>query len=99
MFNGREYLMEFALKPDFSLVKAYRADPHGNLRFRYTARNFNPLMAMAATVSIAEVEILEHVGDINPDDVQLSGIYVKRVVKGAEYHKPIERLTTRPREA
>jgi 3-oxoacid CoA-transferase subunit A len=99
MFDGREFLMEYALKPDFSLVKAYRGDAYGNLRFRYTARNFNPLMAMAAKTSIAEVEIVEHVGDIHPDDVHLAGIYVDRVVKGDHYQKPIERLTTRPRQA
>lgn len=98
-FDGREYLMEKALKPDFSLVKAYRGDPAGNLRFRYTARNFNPVMAMAGKVSIAEVEVLDELGGIPPEDVQLSGIYVDRIVQGTEYHKPIERLTTRPRQA
>jgi len=99
VFEGREYLMEQALRPDFSLVKGHRGDPAGNLRFRYTARNFNPTMAMAGKVSIAEVEVLDELGGIAPDDVQLSGIYVDRIVKGTEYRKPIERLTTRPRQA
>ena len=98
-FDGRDYLMEHALKPDFSLVKAYRGDPTGNLRFRYTARNFNPCMAMAGKVSIAEVEIMEAVGGIEPDDIHLAGIYVDRIVLGTEYRKPIERLTTRPRQS
>ncbi len=99
VFDGREYLMEHALKPDFSLVKAYRGDTAGNLRFRYTARNFNPVMAMAGNVTIAEVEIMDEPGGIAPDDVQLSGIYVNRIIRGVEYRKPIERLTTRPRQA
>ncbi len=71
----------------------------GNLRYRFTARNFNPLMAMAAAVSIAEVEVIAAVGDIEPDNVHTPGIYVDRLIKGTEYQKPIERLTTRPRPA
>lgn len=98
-FEGREYLMEYALRPDFSLVKAYRGDPMGNLRFRYTARNFNPVMAMAGKTSIVEIEVLEPVDGINPDDVHLAGIYIDRMIVGTEFHKPIERLTTRPRQA
>ena len=98
-FDGREYLMEYALKPDFSLVKADHGDPMGNLRFRYTARNFNPVMAMAGKISIAEVETVEPVDGIDPDDVHLAGIYIDRLIVGTEFHKPIERLTTRPRQA
>jgi 3-oxoacid CoA-transferase subunit A len=98
-FNGREYLLEYALTPDFSLIKADTGDAMGNLRYRFTARNFNPLMAMAAAVSIAEVEVIAAVGDIEPDNVHTPGIYVDRLIKGTEYQKPIERLTTRPRPA
>jgi len=99
VFDGREYLMEKAIKPDFSLVKGHLGDARGNLRFRLTTRNFNPPMAMAGAVTVAEVEQMLDVGGIHPDDVHLSGIYVDRIVKGAIYRKPIERRTTRPRQA
>lgn len=81
VIDGREYLLEYALKPDFALVHAYKADPMGNLVFRKTAQNYNPDMAKAARVTIAEVEHLVEVGQIQPDQVHLPGIYVQRIVQ------------------
>lgn len=79
--DGQKYILEYALQPDFALVHAYKGDIEGNLRYRMTAKNFNPVMAMAARVTIAEVENLVEPGELPPDDVQTPGIYVKRVVK------------------
>jgi 3-oxoacid CoA-transferase subunit A len=98
-FEGREYLMERALGGDFGLVKAWRGDAHGNLVFRKTARNFNPLVARAARVTVAEVEELVPAGALDPDEVHLPGIYVQRVVLGVGHQKWIEQRTTRPRPA
>lgn len=84
IIDGREYLLEHALKPDFALIHAFKGDPMGNLVFRKTARNYNPEMAKAARVTVAEVEHLVEVGQIEPDEVHLPGIYVQRVV-------PVER--------
>lgn len=92
MFNGREYLLEEALTADFSLIRAYRADPLGNLVYHKTARNFNPVMATAAKVTIAEVEAIVDAGQIPPDEVHTPGIYVHRLIKGVQ-EKRIERLT------
>jgi 3-oxoacid CoA-transferase subunit A len=93
--DGREFLLEMPLHADFALVKAYRGDPLGNLVYRKTARNFNPVMAMAAAITIAEVEELVEPGEIDPEAVVTPGIFVNRVVKGTGYEKPIERRTTR----
>lgn len=92
-FEGRKYVMERALLPEFGIVKAWRGDALGNLVFRKTSRNFNPLCAMAAKITIAEVEELVPVGSIDPDQVHLPGIYVKRIFQGQNYVKRIERRT------
>jgi 3-oxoacid CoA-transferase subunit A len=97
VIGGREYLLELPLRADFALVKAWRADAWGNLVFRKTARNFNPVMCGAAKVTVVEAEEIVPVGRISPDDVHVPSIYVKRLVQGQEYGKPIERRTTRPR--
>jgi len=94
-FEGRTYLLERALRGDFALVKAWRGDPLGNLVYRDTARNFNPLAAMAGAVTIAEVEELVGVGELDPNQVHTPGIYVQRIVEGSHYEKPIERLRVR----
>jgi 3-oxoacid CoA-transferase subunit A len=96
-FNGRQYVMEQALVPDVSLVKAAVADRSGNLRFNLTARNFNPAAAMAGKVCVVEVERIVETGDIEPDDVHLPGIYVHRIVHNATPEKRIEKRTTRSR--
>lgn len=97
-FNGRTYLMEEALHGDFAFVKAWKGDTHGNLVFRKTARNFNPLCARAGAVTIAEVEELVPAGTLDPDEIHLPGIYVQRIIRGERYEKWIEQRTTRPRE-
>jgi 3-oxoacid CoA-transferase A subunit len=97
-FDGRTYLLERALHGDFAFVKAWRGDTHGNLVFRKTARNFNPLVAKAAKITIAEVEELVPAGEIDADQVHLPGIYVQRIIKGEHYDKWIEQRTLRPRE-
>jgi len=97
MFGGREYLLENALTADFAFIKAWKGDSMGNLIYRKTARNFNPVMATAARITIAEVEQLVEPGDIEADQVMTPGIYVKRVVHGPAYAKKIERRTVRER--
>ncbi|MEM6993936.1 MAG: CoA transferase subunit A [Myxococcota bacterium] len=92
--GGRMVVLEHAIKADFALVKAWKGDRHGNLVFRYTANNFNQAMAMAATVTIAEVEELVEPGELDPNFVHTPGIYVDRIIKGAAYEKPIEFRTT-----
>lgn len=94
-FDGRRYVLERALHADFAIVKAWRADTHGNLIYRRTARNFNPMMASAARVTIAEVEEVVPAGTIDPDAVHTPGIFVQRVVLGAGYEKRIEKRTVR----
>jgi 3-oxoacid CoA-transferase subunit A len=94
-FDGHHYVMETALRADVSLVKAWKADKSGNLVFRKTARNFNPAVAMAGKVCIAEVEELVEVGAIDPDHVHLPGIYVDRIVVNAKPEKRIEQRTVR----
>jgi 3-oxoacid CoA-transferase subunit A len=94
-FNGRDFVLETALTADFALVKAWRGDRLGNLVYRKTARNFNPMMATAAKITIAEVEELVEPGSIDPDHVITPGIYVHRIVQGANYEKHIERRTVR----
>jgi len=95
-FDGHVYVMERSLNPEVSLVKAYKADKSGNLVFRRTARNFNPAAAMAGKATVVEVEQLVEVGEIDPDDVHLPGIYVTRIVVNATPEKRIEKRTTRP---
>ncbi|MCY9694793.1 CoA transferase subunit A [Paenibacillus alginolyticus] len=97
-FEGRTYLLEKGIVGDFALVKAWKADPLGNLVFRKTSRNFNPLAAAAGKVTIVEVEEIVQAGELNPDDIHTPGIYVQRIVKGASYEKRIERLTVRSKE-
>ena len=94
-FDGRMYVMERALKADFALIKAWKGDKWGNLVYRKTARNFNPMMATAAKVTIAEVEQLVDVGKLDPDVVQTPSIYVNRIFQGEVYEKRIERRTVR----
>jgi 3-oxoacid CoA-transferase subunit A len=97
VLDGREQLLELPIKADFALVKAWKADPWGNLVFRKTARNFNQPMAGAARVTIAEVEELVPLGALDPDQIHVPSIYVQRLVLGTAYRKPIERRTTRAR--
>lgn len=94
-FNGKDYLMEYAFDSDFAIVKAWKGDAHGNLVFRATSRNFNPLMAMAGKITIAEVEELVPVGTLDPDHVHTPGIYVHRIFQGSNYEKRIEQRTVR----
>lgn len=95
-FDGKQYLLERALRADFALVKAWKGDESGNLVYRKTACNFNPVMASAALVTIAEVEELVPKGEIPPNDVATPGIYVKSIVQGEAYERRIERRTVRP---
>lgn len=99
VIDGREYVLESPLKADFAIVRAWKADKWGNLVFRKTARNFSPLMCMAAKVTIAEVENLVEVGQLDPDQIHVPSIFVKRVVPGRDYQKWIEKRTVRPRAA
>jgi 3-oxoacid CoA-transferase subunit A len=92
-FNGKDYLMEFAFDADFAIVKAWKGDTMGNLIFHATARNFNPLMAMAGKTTIAEVEELVPAGSLDPDAVHTPGIYVHRIFEGKNYEKRIEQRT------
>jgi len=94
-FNGKQYLLEYAFEPCFSLVKAWKGDSMGNLIYKETARNFNPLMAMAGKITIAEVEELVKPGDLNPDEIHTPGIYVHRIFEGSNYEKRIEQRTVR----
>ncbi|MEN9638626.1 MAG: hypothetical protein RLZZ262_494 [Bacteroidota bacterium] len=96
-FNGKDYLMEYAFDSDFALVKAWKGDHKGNLIFRATSRNFNPLMAMAGKITIAEVEELVEPGVLDPDQIHLPGIYVHRIFQGVDYEKRIEQRTVRTR--
>ncbi|HVR03278.1 MAG TPA: CoA transferase subunit A [Polyangia bacterium] len=98
-FDGRPYVLEQALKADFSIVKAWKGDRFGNLVYRKTTRNFNPMIAAAGRVTIAEVESLVEPGELEPDHIHTPGIYVQRVVEGAKYEKPIEQRTVRKRSA
>ncbi|MGX9936170.1 CoA transferase subunit A [Advenella kashmirensis] len=95
-FDGHQYVMERSLAPDVSLVKAYIADRSGNLIFRKTARNFNPNVAMAGKITVAEVEKIVEIGELDPDQIHLPGIYVQRIVLNENPEKRIEQRTTRP---
>jgi 3-oxoacid CoA-transferase subunit A len=94
-FNGKEYLLEYAFDADFALVKAWKGDHYGNLIYKETARNFNPLMAMAGKITIAEVEELVEPGELNPNEIHTPGIYVHRIFLGEHYEKRIEQKTVR----
>jgi 3-oxoacid CoA-transferase subunit A len=94
-FNGKDYLLEYAFESDFALVKAWKGDTYGNLIYKETARNFNPLMAMAGKITIAEVEELVQPGELDPNQIHTPGIYVHRIFKGEKYEKRIEQRTVR----
>ena len=96
LFGDRRYVLESSLTADFALVKAYRGDRLGNLQYRKTARNFNPIMATAARLTIAEVERLVEPGEIDPESVHTPGVYVARIFQGTDYEKRIEQRTHRP---
>ena len=94
-FNDKEYLMEYAFDSDYALVKAWKGDTHGNLIYKETARNFNPMMAMAGKITIAEVEELVPAGQLDPDHIHTPGIFVHRIFQGKNYEKRIEQRTVR----
>lgn len=94
-FNGKTYLMEYAFDADFAIVKAWKGDTEGNLIFKATARNFNPLMAMAGKITIAEVEELVPAGELDPNHIHTPGIYVHRIFQGKDYEKRIEQRTVK----
>jgi 3-oxoacid CoA-transferase subunit A len=94
-FNGKDYLLELAFDAAFAIVKAWKGDTDGNLIYKETARNFNPLMAMGARVTIAEVEELVPAGELDPNTIHTPGIYVHRVFQGTNYEKRIEQRTVR----
>jgi 3-oxoacid CoA-transferase subunit A len=98
VFNDKEYLMEYAFDADYALVKAWKGDTDGNLIYRATARNFNPLMAMAGKITIAEVEELLPAGALDPNTIHTPGIYVHRIFEGSNYEKRIEQKTVRQRQ-
>ena len=95
MFKGKPHILETALEADFAIVKAWKGDSSGNLIFKATAKNFNPLMAMAGKITIAEVEELVPLGELDPNEIHTPGIFVQRVFQGAKYEKRIEQRTTR----
>jgi 3-oxoacid CoA-transferase subunit A len=97
-FNGKDYLMEYAFDADFAIVKAWKGDTHGNLIYKETARNFNPLMAMGGKITIAEVEELVPAGELDPNNIHTPGIYVHRIFKGEKYEKRIEQRTVRKKQ-
>ena len=94
-FNGKMHLLESALTADFTIIKAWKGDTHGNLIYRYTANNFNQSMAMAGKVTIAEVEEIVQAGELDPNQIHTPGIFVHRIFRGTNYEKRIERLTER----
>ena len=96
-FDGETYVMERALKADLAIVKAWKGDAEGNLVYRKTARNFNPMMAAAGQATVAEVEVLVPIGALDPDNIHTPGIFIDRIFQGAHFEKRIERITTRPR--
>jgi 3-oxoacid CoA-transferase subunit A len=96
--DGTRYILEEALRADYAIIRAEVGDTFGNLRFYGTARNFSPAMAMAAQITVVEVDTLVEVGELAPDDVHLPGIFVQRIFQGTQYEDPIEYRTTRPRE-
>lgn len=98
-FDGKTYIEERAIVGDYAFVKAWKADPHGNLVYRKTARNFNPIAAAAGKITIAEVEEIVAVGELDPHDIHTPGVYVQHVLVGSDYQKPIERHTVKVKEA
>lgn len=96
-FNGKMYVMERAFDPDFAIVKAWKGDTEGNLIYKATARNFNPMMAMAGKITIAEVEELVPAGELDPNEIHTPGIFVQRIFQGAKFEKRIEQRTVRPK--
>ncbi len=98
VIGGREYLLEMPLRADFALVRAWKSDKWGNLVFRKTARNFNPMMCTAAKVCVVEAEHILEVGALDPDEIHVPSVYVKRLVQAKDLVKPIERRTVRPRQ-
>jgi 3-oxoacid CoA-transferase/3-oxoacid CoA-transferase subunit A len=96
-YGGREYVLEESLTADFAIVRAFKADPFGNLVFRKTARNFNPMMCTAAKITIVEAEEIVPLGSLDPDQIHVPGIFVKRVIQGNNYQRLIEQRTTRKR--
>ena len=96
-FEGKHYVMEQWLRSDFSIVKAWKGDPFGNLVYKHTARNFNPMMAMAGKITVAEVEELVPAGALDPDEIHTPGIFVTRIFQGTNYEKRIEQRTVRKR--
>lgn len=96
-FDGKPHVLELPLKAEYAFVKAYRGDRLGNLVYRMSARNFNPMMATAGRVTIAEVEELVDVGELDPHMIHTPGVYVQRIIKGERYEKRIEQRTTRPK--
>ncbi len=96
-FNGKPHILESALTADFAIVKAWKGDTEGNLIYKATARNFNPMMAMAGTITIAEVEELVPAGELDPNEIHTPGIFVQRIFKGEKFEKRIEQRTVRPR--
>lgn len=95
-FDGRTYVLERGIVGDFALVKAWRGDRFGNLIYRKTARNFNPMVATAGKITIAEVEELVEVGELDPDEIHTPGVFVQRIIQGSNYQKRIEQRTIRP---
>lgn len=96
-FNGKPHILESALTADYAIVKAWKGDKYGNLIFKGTARNFNPVMAMAGKVTIAEVEELVEPGELDPNQIHTPGIFIQRIFQGEGYEKRIEQRTTRPK--
>ena len=96
-FNGKPHILESALSADFAFVKAWKGDTAGNLIYKATAKNFNPMMAMAGKITVAEVEELVPAGQLDPNQIHTPGVFVQRIFRGANYEKRIERVTTRPK--
>ncbi len=96
-FNGKPHILESALSADFAFVKAWKGDTAGNLIYKATAKNFNPMMAMAGKITVAEVEELVPAGQLDPNQIHTPGVFVQRIFRGSNYEKRIERVTTRPK--
>ncbi|MEY3084490.1 MAG: hypothetical protein RL037_670 [Bacteroidota bacterium] len=97
VFNGKPHILESALTADYAIVKAWKGDTEGNLIFKATARNFNPMMAMAGKITVAEVEELVPAGSLDPDQIHTPGIFIQRIFKGKHFEKRIEQRTVRPK--
>jgi len=97
IFNGKPHILEMAFQADFAFVKAWKGDTAGNLIFKATAKNFNPMMAMAGKITVAEVEELVPAGALDPNQIHTTGVFVQRIFQGTDYEKRIERVTTRPK--